>query len=194
MDALTQLLEPFVCSTPNALVDAICREALPRAIASLPRAYRRRERRARPRGHGLREPLGRHGPGERAPRGGPWLRRPARRRISHSPWRRLRGPSGARRRRQRRGPCSHGNRGVPPLARYARPRACSPARPPPGPRNAGPALARLAAELESAGSDRSGYGKRTCPKSRERRSSRVRCAAIRSASSTGASGILEMAL
>src|SRR5208283_2093819 len=40
MDALTQLLEPLVCSTPNPLVDAICREALPRAIDSLPRAYR----------------------------------------------------------------------------------------------------------------------------------------------------------
>jgi alcohol dehydrogenase class IV len=40
MDALTQLLEPLVCSDPNSLVDAICREALPRAIASLPRAFR----------------------------------------------------------------------------------------------------------------------------------------------------------
>ncbi len=40
MDALAQLLEPLVCSSPNVLVDAICREALPRAIASLPRAYR----------------------------------------------------------------------------------------------------------------------------------------------------------
>jgi alcohol dehydrogenase class IV len=40
MDALAQLLEPLVCSSPNILVDAICREALPRAIASLPRAYR----------------------------------------------------------------------------------------------------------------------------------------------------------
>lgn len=40
MDALAQLLEPLVCSGPNPLVDAICREALPRAIESLPRAYR----------------------------------------------------------------------------------------------------------------------------------------------------------
>jgi alcohol dehydrogenase class IV len=40
MDALTQLIEPFVCSTPGPLVDAICREALPRALRSLPRAFR----------------------------------------------------------------------------------------------------------------------------------------------------------
>lgn len=40
MDALAQLLEPLVCSSPNPLVDGICREALPRAVASLPRAFR----------------------------------------------------------------------------------------------------------------------------------------------------------
>lgn len=40
MDALTQLIEPLVCCSPNPLVDALCREALPRAIRSLPRAYR----------------------------------------------------------------------------------------------------------------------------------------------------------
>jgi alcohol dehydrogenase class IV len=40
MDALTQLIEPFVCSVPNPFVDALCMEALPRAIRALPRAYR----------------------------------------------------------------------------------------------------------------------------------------------------------
>lgn len=40
MDALAQLLEPLVCSAPNPIVDAICREALPRLVRSLPRAYR----------------------------------------------------------------------------------------------------------------------------------------------------------
>lgn len=40
MDALAQLLEPLVCSAPSLLVDAICREALPRAASALPRAYR----------------------------------------------------------------------------------------------------------------------------------------------------------
>ncbi len=38
MDALTQLLEPFACSSPNPMVDAICREALPRLLRSLERA------------------------------------------------------------------------------------------------------------------------------------------------------------
>jgi alcohol dehydrogenase class IV len=40
MDALAQLLEPLVCSAPNPVVDAICREALPRLARSLSRAYR----------------------------------------------------------------------------------------------------------------------------------------------------------
>lgn len=40
MDALTQLLEPLVCSLPNPFVDAICREALPMAARSLALAYR----------------------------------------------------------------------------------------------------------------------------------------------------------
>jgi alcohol dehydrogenase class IV len=40
MDALAQLLEPLVCSAPNPIVDAICREALPRLVRSLPRSYR----------------------------------------------------------------------------------------------------------------------------------------------------------
>jgi alcohol dehydrogenase class IV len=39
MDALAQLLEPFVCSAPNPFVDALCREALPLAGRALPAAY-----------------------------------------------------------------------------------------------------------------------------------------------------------
>jgi len=39
MDALAQLLEPFVCSSPSPLVDAICRGALPRVARSLPAAF-----------------------------------------------------------------------------------------------------------------------------------------------------------
>ena len=38
LDALTQLIEPFVSSRANALVDAICRDAIPRAVAALPKA------------------------------------------------------------------------------------------------------------------------------------------------------------
>ena len=39
MDALTQLIEPFTCRQANPLTDALCREAIPRAAAALPRAY-----------------------------------------------------------------------------------------------------------------------------------------------------------
>jgi alcohol dehydrogenase class IV len=39
MDALTQVLEPFVSSRANPLTDALCREALPRAARSLRRAF-----------------------------------------------------------------------------------------------------------------------------------------------------------
>jgi alcohol dehydrogenase class IV len=38
LDALTQLLEPFVCSRPNPIVDAICREGLARAGRALRKA------------------------------------------------------------------------------------------------------------------------------------------------------------
>ena len=38
LDALTQLIEPFVCSQPNPLVDALCRDGIPRAAGALRRA------------------------------------------------------------------------------------------------------------------------------------------------------------
>ena len=39
LDALTQLIEPFVCNTPSPLVDALCREGMQRAASSLHTAY-----------------------------------------------------------------------------------------------------------------------------------------------------------
>ena len=39
LDALTQLLEAFVCRQPNPLTDAVCREGLQRAARSLTKAY-----------------------------------------------------------------------------------------------------------------------------------------------------------
>jgi alcohol dehydrogenase class IV len=39
MDALTQVLEPFVCNAPNPLTDALCRHALARLGHALRRAY-----------------------------------------------------------------------------------------------------------------------------------------------------------
>ena len=40
MDALTQVIEPFVCSRTNPMVDALCREAIPRIARGLPRAFK----------------------------------------------------------------------------------------------------------------------------------------------------------
>jgi len=39
LDALTQLIEPFVCITPNPLIDAITREGMKRVARSLVQAY-----------------------------------------------------------------------------------------------------------------------------------------------------------
>jgi alcohol dehydrogenase class IV len=39
MDALTQVLEPFVCNAPTPLTDALCRDGIARAGQCLPRAY-----------------------------------------------------------------------------------------------------------------------------------------------------------
>ncbi|MBC8099634.1 MAG: iron-containing alcohol dehydrogenase [Armatimonadetes bacterium] len=38
MDALTQVIEPLVCSTPNPITDALCREGIQRAARSLAQA------------------------------------------------------------------------------------------------------------------------------------------------------------
>jgi len=39
LDALTQLIEPYVSSRANPLTDALCREAIPRAARALPRVF-----------------------------------------------------------------------------------------------------------------------------------------------------------
>jgi alcohol dehydrogenase class IV len=39
LDALTQLIEPFVCKVPNSLVDALCREGLRYSARSLRKAF-----------------------------------------------------------------------------------------------------------------------------------------------------------
>ncbi len=39
LDALSQLIEPFVSSRANAFVDALCRDGIRRAAAALPRAF-----------------------------------------------------------------------------------------------------------------------------------------------------------
>jgi alcohol dehydrogenase class IV len=39
MDALTQLIEAFVCTRSNPFTDALCREAIPKAAAALPTVF-----------------------------------------------------------------------------------------------------------------------------------------------------------
>lgn len=39
LDALSQLIEPYVCNSPNPLIDAICREGMKRAARSLRQAF-----------------------------------------------------------------------------------------------------------------------------------------------------------
>ncbi len=39
LDALTQVIEPYVCNQPNPLTDALCREGMARAARALRRAY-----------------------------------------------------------------------------------------------------------------------------------------------------------
>jgi alcohol dehydrogenase class IV len=39
LDALTQLIEAYVCSNPNPITDALCREGMQRAAGSLRRAF-----------------------------------------------------------------------------------------------------------------------------------------------------------
>ncbi|MEW9898652.1 iron-containing alcohol dehydrogenase [Chitinivorax sp. PXF-14] len=40
LDALTHVIEPFLCKQPNPLTDALCRDAIVRAARALPAAYR----------------------------------------------------------------------------------------------------------------------------------------------------------
>ncbi|MBM3137215.1 MAG: iron-containing alcohol dehydrogenase [Chloroflexi bacterium] len=39
MDALIQVVEPYVCNSPNPMVDMFCRDAIPRAVKYLTNAY-----------------------------------------------------------------------------------------------------------------------------------------------------------
>jgi alcohol dehydrogenase class IV len=51
MDALTQLIEPFLCARANPMVDALCREGIPRVSRALPMAF------ANPRNREAREEM-----------------------------------------------------------------------------------------------------------------------------------------
>jgi alcohol dehydrogenase class IV len=58
LDALTQLIEPFVCVQPNPITDAVCREGIRHAAGSLRRAYDQGENPSARRGMSLASLMG----------------------------------------------------------------------------------------------------------------------------------------
>ena len=47
LDAVTQVIEPYVCTRANPLTDALCRDAIPRGLAALIRLMQAEDRQAR---------------------------------------------------------------------------------------------------------------------------------------------------
>lgn len=47
LDAITQVIEPYVCTRANALTDALCRDAIPRGLAAIRRLMEAEDPRAR---------------------------------------------------------------------------------------------------------------------------------------------------
>ncbi|MBL9058957.1 MAG: iron-containing alcohol dehydrogenase, partial [Mangrovicoccus sp.] len=47
LDAITQVIEPYVCTRANLLTDALCRDAIPRGLAALQRLMAGEDREAR---------------------------------------------------------------------------------------------------------------------------------------------------
>ena len=79
LDALTQLIEPYVSARANPLVDAFCVEGIgARCRCAAPRVPRRRGPRGAPR-HGAGKPVRRPGAGQRRTGRGAWLCGAARR-------------------------------------------------------------------------------------------------------------------
>ena len=65
LDALTQLIEPYVGSRANPMTDGLCVEGIRRAARSLRAAFRGWPKQVRPRRHGRRELVRRAGIGQR---------------------------------------------------------------------------------------------------------------------------------
>lgn len=47
LDAITQVIEPFVCSRANPMTDALCRDAIPRGLAAIRRLMQAEDQQAR---------------------------------------------------------------------------------------------------------------------------------------------------
>ena len=65
MDALTQVLEPFVCNAPTPLTNALCRDGIALAGQCLLLAYTQGEFPGGAPGHVAGQPVRRHGAGQR---------------------------------------------------------------------------------------------------------------------------------
>ena len=96
MDALTQLIEPYVSQLANPLTDAICVEGLRRAGRSLRRVYAEPKRLGGAGRYGARQLDGWFGAGKCQARGGAWLRRRLGRDVRRASWCHLRGTAARR--------------------------------------------------------------------------------------------------
>ncbi len=90
LDALTQLIEPFVCKIPNPLVDAICREGLRYSARSLREGLSGWQRCGSTPRPVSGQPVRRAGPGKRQAGCGARLRRRAGWDVPRAAWRRVR--------------------------------------------------------------------------------------------------------
>ena len=103
LDALAQVIEPYVSVRANPMTDLFCTEGIRRIAIALPRAYENGADREARSGMSWGSLLGGLVAGQRRPRRGARLRRPGRRHVPCPARRGLRGPAAARRRDQCRG-------------------------------------------------------------------------------------------
>jgi len=86
LDALTQVLEPYVCTRANSFTDVFCSEGMKRIAASLTRAVRNGEDRPARESMSFASMLGGSSSGERGTGCGAWVRSTSRRDASSSAW------------------------------------------------------------------------------------------------------------
>ena len=108
LDALTQLIEPFVCSRANPMTDGLCVEGIRRTARSLRVAFGDGQNQLGARGHGAGRFVRRAGAGQRGFGRGAWLRRADWREFSRAARRDLRGAIAARDGREH--PCASATR------------------------------------------------------------------------------------
>ena len=118
LDALAQVIEPYVSVRANPMTDLFCAEGIRRIAIALPRAYENGADREARVGHVLGQPAGRPLAGQRRARRGARLRRAGRRHVPCPARRGLRGAAAARRRDQCRGAARPRARTATRCARY----------------------------------------------------------------------------